>query len=82
MIIICITIILCVLIITLGFVYYIKKYYSNVYKIDDKVYKDRLSLLKDKYNQVKTDYDDEDESIPLSVHQLISLIKTITDRVY
>lgn len=82
MITICITIVLCVLIVTLGFIYY-TKYHSTIYRIDDKVYKDRLLLLKDKYNQAKDDFDDEDDSvIPISIRQLINLVHSITNRVY
>lgn len=78
MIYICSTIIILAIIILLGFYLYLTKYNP----IKDKIYKDRLIMLKDKYKEIKDNYDEEDNDIPISVHQLISLVDIITDRIY
>ena len=82
MICICFTIVIIAIILLLGFYLYLTKYNPVKIQIDDKVYKDRLFLLKDKYKEVKCDYDEEDENIPISIKQLITLIEAITDRMY
>lgn len=82
MICICFTIVIISIILLLGFYLYLTKYNPTKIQIDDRVYKDRLLILKDKYNKVKDDYDEEDEDIPISIKQLITLIGAITDRMY
>ena len=82
MICICFTIVIIAIILLLGFYLYLTKYNPVKIQIDDRVYKDRLLLLKDKYKEVKCDYDEEDEDIPISIKQLITLIGAITDRMY
>ena len=82
MICICFTIVIIAIILLLGFYLYLTKYNPAKIQIDDKVYKDRLLLLKEKYKEVKCDYDEEDENIPISIKQLITLIEAITDRMY
>ncbi len=82
MICICFTIVIIAIILLLGFYLYLTKYNPVKIKIDDRVYKDRLLLLKDKYKEVKCDYDEENEDIPISIKQLITLIEAITDRIY
>lgn len=82
MICICFTIVIIAIILLLGFYLYLTKYNPTKIQIDDRVYKDRLLLLKDKYKEVKCDYDEEDEDIPISIKQLITLIGAITDRIY
>ena len=82
MICICFTIVIIAIILLLGFYLYLTKYNPTKIKIDDRVYKDRLLLLKDKYKEVKCDYDEEDEDISISIKQLITLIGVITDRIY
>lgn len=82
MICICFTIVIISIILLLGFYLYLTKYNPTKIQIDDRVYKDRLILLKDKYKEVKCDYDEEDEDIPISIKQLITLIGAITDRIY
>lgn len=82
MICICFTIVIIAIILLLGFYLYLTKYNPTKIQIDDKVYKDRLLLLKDKYKEVKVIYDEEDEDIPISIKQLITLIGAITDRMY
>ena len=82
MICICFTIVIISIILLLGFYLYLTKYNPTKIQIDDRVYKDRLLLLKDKYKEVKCDYDEEDEDIPISIKQLITLIGAITDRIY
>lgn len=82
MICICFTIVIIAIILLLGFYLYLTKYNPAKIQIDDKVYKDRLLLLKEKYKEVKCDYDEEDENIPISIKQLITLIEAITDRIY
>ena len=82
MICICFTIVIIAIILLLGFYLYLTKYNPVKIQIDDKVYKDRLFLLKDKYKEIKVIYDEEDEDIPISIKQLITLIGAITDRMY
>lgn len=82
MICICFTIVIIAIILLLGFYLYLTKYNSTKIQIDDRVYKDRLLLLKDKYKEVKVIYDEEDKDIPISIKQLITLIGAITDRMY
>lgn len=84
MICICFTIIIIVIILLLGFCLYlyITKYNPAKIQIDDRVYKDRLLLLKEKYKEAKVIYDEEDEGIPISIKQLMTLIGAITDRMY
>lgn len=82
MICICFTIVIISIILLLGFYLYLTKYNPTKIQIDDRVYKDRLLLLKDKYKEIKCDYDEEDEDIPISIKQLITLIGAITDRIY
>lgn len=82
MICICFTIIIIAIILLLGFYLYLTKYNPTKIQIDNRVYKDRLLLLKDKYKEVKVIYDEEDEDIPISIKQLITLIGAITDRMY
>jgi hypothetical protein len=82
MICICFTIVIIAIILLLGFYLYLTKYNPTKIQIDDRVYKDRLLILKDKYKEVKCDYDEEDEDIPISIKQLITLIGAITDRMY
>lgn len=82
MIYICFTIIIIAIILLLGFYLYLTKYNPAKIQIDDRVYKDRLLLLKDKYKEVKAIYDEEDEDIPISIKQLITLIGAVTDRMY
>lgn len=82
MIYICFTIVIISIILLLGFYLYLTKYNPTKIQIDDKVYKDRLLLLKDKYKEIKVIYDEEDEDIPISIKQLITLIGAITDRMY
>lgn len=82
MICICFTIVIISIILLLGFYLYLTKYNPTKIQIDDRVYKDRLLILKDKYNKVKDDYDEEDKDIPISIKQLITLIGAITDRMY
>ena len=82
MICICFTIVIISIILLLGFYLYLTKYNPTKIQIDDRVYKDRLLLLKDKYKEVKCDYDEEDEDIPISIKQLITLVDIITDRIY
>lgn len=82
MIYICFTIIIIAIILLLGFYLYLTKYNPAKIQIDDRVYKDRLLLLKDKYKEIKVIYDEEDENIPISIKQLITLIGAITDRMY
>lgn len=82
MIYICFTIVIIAIILLLGFYLYLTKYNPTKIQIDDRVYKDRLLLLKEKYKEVKCDYNEEDEDIPISIKQLITLIGAITDRVY
>ena len=82
MICICFTIVIISIILLLGFYLYLTKYNPTKIQIDDRVYKDRLILLKEKYKEVKCDYDEEDENIPISIKQLITLIEAITDRIY
>lgn len=82
MICICFTIVIISIILLLGFYLYLTKYNPTKIQIDDKVYKDRLLILKDKYKEIKVIYDEEDEDIPISIKQLITLIGAITDRMY
>ena len=82
MICICFTIVIISIILLLGFYLYLTKYNPTKIQIDDRVYKDRLLLLKEKYKEVKCDYDGEDETIPIGIHQLITLVDIITDRIY
>ena len=82
MICICFTIVIISIILLLGFYLYLTKYNPTKIQIDDRVYKDRLLLLKDKYKEIKVIYDEEDEDIPISIKQLITLIGAITDRMY
>lgn len=82
MICICFTIVIIAIILLLGFYLYLTKYNPTKIQIDDRVYKDRLLLLKDKYKEIKVIYDEEDEDIPISIKQLITLIGAITDRMY
>ena len=82
MICICFTIVIIAIILLLGFYLYLTKYNPTKIQIDDRVYKDRLLLLKDKYKEIKVVYDEEDEDIPISIKQLITLIGAITDRMY
>lgn len=82
MICICFTIVIISIILLLGFYLYLTKYNPTKIQIDDRVYKDRLLILKEKYKEVKCDYDEEDEDIPISIKQLITLIGAITDRIY
>ena len=82
MICICFTIVIIAIILLLGFYLYLTKYNPTKIQIDDRVYKDRLLLLKDKYEEIKVIYDEEDEDIPISIKQLITLIGAITDRMY
>lgn len=82
MICICFTIVIISIILLLGFYLYLTKYNPTKIQIDDRVYKDRLLILKDKYKEIKTIYDEEDEDIPISIKQLITLIGAITDRMY
>ena len=82
MICICFTIVIISIILLLGFYLYLTKYNPTKIQIDDRVYKDRLLILKDKYKEIKVIYDEEDEDIPISVRQLMSLIKDIMDRTY
>ena len=82
MICICFTIVIISIILLLGFYLYLTKYNPTKIQIDDRVYKDRLLILKDKYKEVKCDYDEEDEDIPISIKQLITLVGAITDRIY
>lgn len=82
MICICFTIVIISIILLLGFYLYLTKYNPTKIQIDDRVYKDRLLILKDKYKEIKVIYDEEDEDIPVSIKQLITLIGAITDRMY
>lgn len=82
MIYICSTIIILAIIILLGFYLYLTKYYTSKIPTDDKIYKDRLLIIKNKYKEVKDDYDKEDEDISIGVRELMVLIEAITDRVY
>lgn len=82
MICICFTIVIIAIILLLGFYLYLTKYNPTKIQIDDRVYKDRLLLLKDKYKKVKDDYDKEDEDISIGVRELMILVEYITDRVY
>ena len=82
MIYICSTIIILAIIILLGFYLYLTKCYTFKIPTDDKIYKDRLFTIKNKYNKVRVDYDEEDEDRPIGVRQLMSLIKDIMDRTY
>lgn len=82
MICICFTIVIISIILLLGFYLYLTKYNPTKIQIDDRVYKDRLLILKDKYKEIKVIYDEEDEDIPISIRQLITLIGAITDRMY
>lgn len=82
MICICFTIVIIAIILLLAFYLYLTKYTPTKIQIDDRVYKDRLSLVKDKLNQVKSDYDEDNEDIPLSIHQLISLLDSVVTRIY
>ena len=82
MICICFTIVIIAIILLLGFYLYLTKYNPTKIQIDDRVYKDRLLILKDKYKELKVIYDEEDEDIPIGVRQLMSLIKDIMDRTY
>lgn len=82
MICICFTIVIISIILLLGFYLYLTKYNPTKIQIDDRVYKDRLLILKDKYKEIKVIYDEEDEDIPISIKQLITLIGAITDRTY
>ena len=82
MICICFTIVIISIILLLGFYLYLTKYNHTKIQIDDRVYKDRLLILKDKYKEIKAIYDEEDEDIPISIKQLITLIGAITDRMY
>lgn len=82
MICICFTIVIISIILLLGFYLYLTKYNPTKIQIDDRVYKDRLLILKDKYKEIKVIYDEEDEDIPISIKQLITLIGAITDRIY
>lgn len=82
MICICFTIVIISIILLLGFYLYLTKYNPTKIQIDDRVYKDRLLILKDKYKEIKVVYDEEDENIPISIKQLITLIGAITDRMY
>ena len=82
MICICFTIVIISIILLLGFYLYLTKYNPTKIQIDDRVYKDRLLLLKEKYKEIKAIYDEEDEDIPISIKQLITLIGAITDRMY
>ncbi len=82
MIYICSTIIILAIIILLGFYLYITKCYTSKIPTDDKIYKDRLLMIKNKYKEVKDDYDKEDEDISIGVRELMVLIEAITDRVY
>ena len=82
MICICFTIVIISIILLLGFYLYLTKYNPTKIQIDDRVYKDRLLVLKDKYKKVKDDYDKEDEDISIGIRELMVLIEAITDRVY
>ena len=82
MICICFTIVIIAIILLLGFYLYLTKYNPTKIQIDDRVYKDRLLILKDKYKKVKDDYDKEDEDISIDIRELMALIEAITDRVY
>lgn len=82
MIYICSTIIILAIIILLGFYLYITKCYTSKIPTDDKIYKDRLLMIKNKYKEVKDDYDKEDEDISIGVRELMVLIEAIIDRVY
>lgn len=82
MIYICFTIVIIAIILLLGFYLYLTKYNPTKIQIDDRVYKDRLLVLKDKYKKVKDDYDKEDEDISIGIRELMVLIEAITDRVY
>lgn len=82
MICICFTIVIISIILLLGFYLYLTKYNPTKIQIDDRVYKDRLLILKDKYKEIKAIYDEEDEDIPISIKQLITLIGAITNRMY
>lgn len=82
MICICFTIVIIAIILLLGFYLYLTKYNPTKIQIDDRVYKDRLLVLKDKYKKVKDDYDKEDEDISIGIRELMVLIEAITDRVY
>lgn len=78
MICICITIIVLAIIALLAFYLHLTKYIPN----KDRIYNDRLLMLKDKYKEVIQDYDEEDDDIPVSIHKLISLINSVTKGVY
>ena len=67
MICICFTIVIIAIILLLGFYLYLTKYNPVKIQIDDRVYKDRLLLLKEKYKEVKCDYDEEEKNIPISI---------------
>lgn len=82
MICVCFTIVIISIILLLGFYLYLTKYNPTKIQIDDRVYKDRLLILKDKYKEIKVIYDEEDEDIPISIKQLITLVGAITDRMY
>lgn len=82
MICICFTIVIISIILLLGFYLYLTKYNPTKIQIDDRVYKDRLLILKDKYKEIKVIYNEEDEDIPISIKQLITLIGAVTDRMY
>ena len=49
---------------------------------DNRVYLDRLQILKTRYEQiVMLDFED-DEDIPQEIHDLLKLIEAITNRLY
>ena len=82
MICICFTIVIISIILLLGFYLYLTKYNPTKIQIDDRVYKDRRLILKDTHQEIKSIYDEDDEDIPISIKQLITLIGAITDRMY
>lgn len=78
MIYICSTIVILAIIVLIGFYFYL--IYYNPAK--DKIYKDRLLMLKDKYKEIENNYNDEDDDIPVDIHKLITLVKSITYGLY
>lgn len=82
MICICVTIVIVAIIILLGYYLYLIKCNPTKIQIDDNIYKDRLLIIKDKYKEVKADYDIEDEDISIGVRELMVLIEAAINRVY
>lgn len=82
MICICVTIVIIAIIILLGYYLYLTKCSPTKIQIDDNIYKDRLLIIKNKYGEVKEDYDNEDENISIGVRELMALIESVVNRIY